>query len=589
MYIKLFIGFLVLLTTINYLALAEDIQVIASVDRKVVRVADVITFTIRILGSQSASVPDLPDIEGLQTKYVGPRTQISIINNKSSLSVSHVYRMVAVKTGTYTIPSLSIQHEGKTYRTRAINVQVTAGSAPQDKATTAEELKRYIRLVINTESKTAYVNESIPLKISLYIRRGVEVENIRYPTFPSVGFSVIPFEDAVRRRASVDGILYMVYDFPTIISPVNSGELTLGPAGIDCDLVVNSSQSRDPFFDSFFDRRARYSLTVKSEAYNITVKPLPEAGKPDSFNGAVGQFEFNLVAKPVSLKVGEPITLTMTVKGVGNIDTVKMPVMGDLTDFKVYDPQVNTQKSGNKGEKIFEQVLIPRTARVSEIPAVKFSYFDPSPGIYKTLIKGPIAIDVAPSEEDQPFEIIEFTQGKAVKREVLGKDIVYIKDKPGTISHREGYLYNNTGFILVQLIPLLGLGFALFYQKRRERFTSDKAYARQYHAPKKARKGLEQAQKFMELGKYQDFCSRIFRTMQEYLGDRFNLPFAGITIEIVDELRQQGISEDILDKLSFFFQSCDVMRFAQSDIDMEKAREMLNTAKEVIEYLESNK
>jgi hypothetical protein len=77
--------------------------------------------------------------------------------------------------------------------------------------------------------------------------------------------------------------------------------------------------------------------------------------------------------------------------------------------------------------------------------------------------------------------------------------------------------------------------------------------------------------------------------MQEYLGDRFDLPFAGITIEIVDNLRSRGITEDILEKLIAFFQACDRMRFAQSDMSENEMKSILDLATDSIELLEDAK
>jgi hypothetical protein len=394
---------------------------------------------------------------------------------------------------------------------------------------------------------------------------------------------------------TIGGVRFHVIDFLTTMYPITSGELALGPAELKCSLIVTrsrrGSRSRNPFFDdpfsdSFFNQRERRPLTIRSEPYTITVKPLPTAGRPESFTGAVGQYALDVVAKPISLKVGEPITLTMTVKGRGNLDMVKIPRITDLNQFKAYEPQISVKREGNAGEKTFEQVLIPKSASVKVVPEIQFSYFDPAVGQYRTQAKGPIPIQVAPSDEAEPLQILEIAEGRAVKREVLGRDIVYIKDEPGLIKRGDGNLYKNKGFLLLQLLPLVGFAGTLVYQRRRDRLATDKTYARQYHAPKKARKRLVQARKLIASGQPQEFCSTIFKTIQEYLGDRFDLPSAGITIEIVDSLRSQGIPEEILERLTTFFEGCDRMRFAQSDMSEQDMSEILDLATETIRLLE---
>ena len=572
------------------MASGQDISVTASVDRKAVRVTEVITLTIYIRGIQSAPAPELPQIEGFQASYVGPSTQISIVNNKSSVSVAHRYRLMAIKTGIFTIPSIAVVYQGKTYRTKPIKVQVLAGSGSKDsRKTSADELKKYIRLVIFAKRKTAYVNEGFPLKIMLYVKAGVDVRNIRYPTFPTAGFSVLPFEKAKQREATIDGLLYRVIEFPTTVYPVRSGNLVLGPAEVDCDVIIQSSRNLSPFFDSFFGNAARYSLTVKSDPLTVVVHPLPVRGRPAHFGGAVGQYRLDVSAKPTSLKVGEPITLTMTVSGKGNIDSVTIPRISDLTQFRAYDPQVNVQKSGNSGKKTFEQVLIPKSDKVKAIPKIQFSFFDPSIGEYRTVSKGPIPVDVKPASETQPVQMLDMGSGKTVNREVLGKDIVYIKDSMGSVSRGDSRLYRKPGFLLLQLVPLLGLAGALVYQKRKERFATDKAFARRYQAHRKAKKGLERAQQLMDSGDSEEFYSVIFKTVQEYLGDHFNLPVAGITVAVVEELESRGVSKEILAKLNDFFQAYDRARFARSQMSAKEMKEMLDLATESIEHLENSK
>lgn len=585
---------LALLLGLVCISLAEDISVSASVDRKSVAVGDAITLTIEVQGSQSVGAPALPDVDGFQSQYIGPSMQISIVNGQSSASVAHRYSLMAAKTGQFTIPPVIIEHEGKTYRTNPIEVQIASGSSVQRSGSiTPAGLKDYIYLTISTERKTAYLNEGIPLRLRLHVRSGLDVREIRYPTFPSAGFSVLPFDEPIQRLANIEGVRFRIIDFPTTVYPVTCGELSLGPAELNCSLIVTRSQSRlrarEPFFDDFFDRRERRPLNIKSDPYRITVKPLPTERQPRSFSGAVGQYALDVVAKPTSLKVGEPITLTVTIKGYGNIDAVKMPRIIGLDRFKVYEPQVDVKKAGSSGEKAFEQVLIPTSAEIKAIPQILLSYFDPEAGEYRTRVRGPIPIQVAPSEEAEPLQILEIAEGKAVKREVLGRDIVYIKDEMGSVKRGDGHLHKNKGFLLLQLLPLAGFAGILVYQRRRERFATDRTYARQYHAPKKAKKGLAQAQKLIASGQPKEFFSTVFRTMQEYLGDRFDLTSAGITIEIVDSLRSRGIPKEILDKLAAFFEACDRVRFAQSEMGEHEMSEILDMAAESIELLEETR
>ena len=563
-----------LLLMVVSVSLAEDVSISSSVDRSTVSVGDVIDYTIYVQSVQSTSVPKLPKLDGFQSQYVRSTTKRIAANGRSMIYVEHQYYLKATKVGRFTIPAMGIRYADKLHQTSPIHIQVKpkSGSAQSD-TMTAEDMKKYIRLSVITRKDTAYINEGIPLLIRLYVRSGIQVENLsRRPRFLSTGFSMIPFGNPVQRQTTINGILFTTVDFSTTVYPVKSGKLTLGPAELDCRVLARPSST------SY--RRRRYEITRKSEPLIITVKPLPTAGQPGNFSGVVGQFKLDVEAKPLELKAGEPITLTMTVRGDGNIDAAKIPEISDLTYFKVYNPQIDVKQKGNAGIKTFEQVLIPTSADAKVIPEIRFSYFDPEKEQYETETKGPIRIQVIPSDEEETLQALRTA-------EKLGRGIAYIKDEMGVTTNGDGRLYKNKGFLLLHLLPLAGFIGALTYQRRRERFATDRPYARQYHAPRKAKKGLAQAQELITSGQPQEFCSTIFKTMQEYLGDRFNLPSAGITIEIVNSMRGQGFTEEILENLTAFFHTCDRTRFTGSEVDKNEMTQILGLAKENIRLLET--
>lgn len=591
----LFIALLLLQGTTVF---ADSISVSASVDRKVVSVGDAIQLTVAIEGAHSVGAPDLPDIDGFQAQYVGPSTQVSIVNGQMSASVSHIYSLVALKVGKYTINPISVSYKGKTYQTKPITVEVVKGAAPQSRgqegAPQADELKDYIYLTLTAEKERVYLNEELPITIRLYSRR-LDVRDIEYPTFSSNSFSVRKFTKPVQTQEAVDGVLFDVIKFQTVVYPVSTGRLTLGPAQLKCSLVTkNRSRKRrslfdddffnDSIFDDFFGQYQKRPIELKSEPLEIIAEDFPLQGKPQDFSGAVGQFALQVEAKPTEVKVGEPITLTMKVTGAGNIETVSLPKLSGLDKFKTYEPQIKTDESG----KSFEQVLIPKDESIKAIPEVRFSFFDPEDEKYHTIKKGPIPILVQAMPAEEKLKIVDLPEvTKRVKPEKLGRDILYIKDSIGSVKKGNSYLYKNSVFLFAQIIPLLALFGALIYQKRKDKLANDIGYVRQKQAPRKAKKGLVLAEKFAQEGKSGEFCNVIFKTMQEYLGGKFALPSAGITSEIVNELRKRGIKEEALEKLQSFFESCDSVRFAPAEISQGEMQRLLALTEETMKLLDT--
>jgi hypothetical protein len=113
----------------------------------------------------------------------------------------------------------------------------------------------------------------------------------------------------------------------------------------------------------------------------------------------------NVSASKTEAKVNDGITLKAVISGTGNHRLARNPEFDIPTDFDVFDPQVtnniNQTAQGGRGTRIVETLIIPRHSGTFEIPAVAYSFFNPSTGRYQTLEGKPISIHVerSPGEE----------------------------------------------------------------------------------------------------------------------------------------------------------------------------------------------
>lgn len=99
---------------------------------------------------------------------------------------------------------------------------------------------------------------------------------------------------------------------------------------------------------------------------------------------------------------------------------------------------------------------------------------------------------------------------------------------------------------------------------------TDLGYARRLQAPRKAKKNLAMAQRLLKSKEANKFYDAVFKTMQEYLGDKFHLPTAGLTSDVVEELRRKEIDEELLKRIRQCFDDCDSARYAPSSITKEQ-------------------
>src|SRR5207237_8840377 len=101
-------------------------------------------------------------------------------------------------------------------------------------------------------------------------------------------------------------------------------------------------------------------------------------------------------AKPRTVQVGDPITVTTTISGRGNFDRVNAPVVEDEHGWHKYPPSSKFKQDdevGLSGTKTFEMVLSPNEKKQG-LPLLAFSYFDPVKEQYMTLHSEAIPINV---------------------------------------------------------------------------------------------------------------------------------------------------------------------------------------------------
>ncbi|MFQ5454627.1 MAG: BatD family protein [Nitrospirota bacterium] len=587
--------FIISLFLLLQVSFAQEIRFEAGVDRNTVSLGQSVQLSLTFHDTQDIPAPELNKIEGFKSRYVGPSSRMSIINGKVSSSISHIYSLLPIKTGRFQIGPISFSYKGNTYKSNSVVIEVVDSPSPQiphsqSSNQKAIDLKDRVFLVIKPEKKKAYINENIRLIIKLYIYN-VTIKDIEYPEFEHDGFSVGEFGKPKEYQEIVGGMPYNVLEFDTEIFGTRPGKFKLGPAKIKCNLIVKKGRRRSlpsifDDFDDFFGRYEAYPLDLTSSDIPITIKSLPTENRPEDFAGAVGRYDLHITASPKKIEAGDPVTLKITITGKGNLNTVSFPHIDIKDGFKTYKPQIKQ----NRNKKVFEQVIIPKKETIKEVPEVSFSFFDPEKERYYTLAKGPIPIVVTKPDREESVEIVEMPKGSVVpvKKEILGKDIVYIKTSIGRVKRRGDYLYKNSIFWFIQVIPLFAVVSLSLVQRKRRKIKSDVRYAKSLIAYKKAAKGIKKAGQLLYEENREEFYHLIFKIIQEYIGDKFHLVSQGITMGVIDETlrRSQDINEDILSRIKEIFTECDMARYAPSGFTKGKMEDTLKKLKEVIEYLE---
>ena len=577
-------------------AVAADVSVRATLDRAQLAVGDTADLSVVVEGAQDVPAPALGDLNGLTVRYVGPSSQLSIVNGRASSSITHHFSITATKAGTFTIGPIEVEHEGKRYSAGTVTVRAVPGQPGRAAAPGGEPGSDQLRLVLTSPRIRAYLHERVPVTLTLTVG-AVQVADVHYPTIPGDGFAIEPLRDPIQRREQTAQGMVQVVEFPTMLTPLRAGTLTIGPAALELSVPVR--RGRDPFLDRFLGGdpfAGRRPITLQSEALQLEVLPLPEAGKPADFTGAVGRFALHVDAAPRQLTAGDPVTVTTTIHGDGNLEGIQPPAIAESDALKVYPVQTGgdatrtpaPNAAAGRARVVFEQVVIPQHAGTVTLPLPRFSYFDPADGAYHTATAPPIVLTVSAST--QPAAQPPVGAPAAVKRaptEQLGRDIVFIKDSPGDLVPVGARRHRSALFWSVQVLPLAVWALFVVYDRRRRRLSADPRLARFSAAGRSARRAIADAEATLRAGDRPAFYDRLTSTMRDYLSAKLDLPPGAVTADsVAARVRARGVSAEVADGLRDLFATCEQARFApggNADGDM---RQMLERAESLVRALE---
>lgn len=474
---------------------ADEPQVEASLSSSEVQLGDGVNLEIKITGAGNVNPPDNISINGLTIGGLLQSTQnsISIINGNysSTKTTTFTFPITPRKPGTFIIPSLTVVADGKKLSTRPIKLIVTGNgapsggggtnTAPQSGTAGSDEEKpetdsRIAQAELILPKSAAYLGEAVPLEIRLYFDAQVQVQ-VQPGVAPQIeldGFTMQKLTKPQQKQVEKDGKTYNCLIYKTVITPAKTGKLQIGPLEMPYIAVVPVRRKtqrprlgnafdaifNDPFFNNMAETRR---LEARSEGVEIEIKPLPAAGRPGSFNGAVGVFSLDTHASPLKVNIGDPITVKSEISGHGNFDRVNAPVMSEESGWRSYSPTskfMPDDDAGISGIKVFEMAVIPQEKK-AELPPMEFSYFDPGRDKYVTLSSKPVAITVEGQNpqvvaQTTPAQQTSASPAPSPQSKQKTDDIFYISDA-ARWGESFAPVYARREFWLAQLIPALAL------------------------------------------------------------------------------------------------------------------------------------
>jgi len=392
---------------------ASPPDVTAQVDRARVPAGEELTLTIRARSRSADPVAvALPGLTGFT--IVGSREVTEVALEEVGGPVRTITRELRLKTqrpGTLVIGPVRVRQGARETATPPLTV--TVDSAATGLATAVSPIARRliaaapppahndrVALSLILPGDSVLVGQQLDVIAAAWFPRDLRTR-LTYPPILSLQTAegawsypgAVPTEIAASRQ--VRGGWMDLFVAHQALFPLAPGRIAIPPATVAYAVPVGFS---------VFKREERYSL--RSDTVPVTVLPLPTARRPADDQPVVAQgLALALALEPPNGRVGEPIAMTATVSGAGNVALWPEPVIRWPAGFRPYPGETAMRiapRDGRiAGSKTFHYLVMPDSAGSFLLPEVRYPYYDLTAGDYRWATIAPRALAVAPGIEPQ--------------------------------------------------------------------------------------------------------------------------------------------------------------------------------------------
>ncbi|QSA96760.1 BatD family protein [Methylococcus sp. EFPC2] len=349
-------------------ALAATVQV--TLDSRTVRLGE----SFNVVFGAEASPDGEPDFAPLKQDFdivsQSQSSQVSIVNGRFHRKTEWLLTLIARRAGSLTLPPVSFGRDASP----ATPILVEEGPDPSTKngAPSGD-------LIVEAEAepRSPYVQAQVVYTLRVFFRVDVAGADLSEPAPADTLIERLGKER--RYTAQRGGLDYTVVERKYALFPQKSGPLHIDPVRLEAR-VADGGRSR---FNSLFNRATRV-LRLNSNPLDLTVRAVPSAvaGKPWLPAESV-QLEETWSQDPGRLKVGEPVTRTLSLRAVGATVGVLPEIAAmpeTVADLRQYpdQPSLNEEKkdSGVVAAREEKVALIPGRAGRIVLPAIEIPWWN---------------------------------------------------------------------------------------------------------------------------------------------------------------------------------------------------------------------
>ena len=485
-----------------------------------------------------------PNFKGFRV-VGGPNQSVSNmwVNGKRTFSKSYSYFLSPLEKGLLTIGQATIEIDGQVFKTLPLKVNVSESvSISKDPDDPSYVVNENLHLVVEVSNTNPFLNEGISIIYKLYFSPQINVTNvgeIETPEFENFWSQNIKIPRLQIERGSYKGDSYNYVTWKkTVLYPQKTDKLEILPLSLDVSVDVPTNR-RDFFGNRIYNQ---VSKKVTAGKRIIQVKELP-VNAPESFNGAVGDFEIDLRTTKTDLNASESLQATVEISGKGNLKLFSPPSLQVPSSLEKYDPEYNekvsTNITGMKGSISNTYTLVPQFQGKYPINAVEFTFFNTRSKKYETLKSKETVINVL--EGPTSFESNKSsTDSSIISNNILPSinQFKFIKTNPELIKINSKPFIYSISFYLLLLLPIIIIIIIIVFFKSKKITSSEREEHNSRRANKLARKYLSEAKK--NLDKKDLFYVSLEKALHNFLKSK-------LSIETTDYSKQR-ISELLLEK-----------------------------------------
>ncbi|MEL0225264.1 MAG: BatD family protein [Flavobacteriaceae bacterium] len=507
-----------------------------------------------------------PSFEGF-TVVGGPNQSVSNswVNGVRSFSKSYTYFLTPTRKGKITIAQATIEIDGEVYKTTPVQVEVTQAvnnpNSPQARANAIVD--ENLHLVAEISKRDPYLNEAITVIYKLYFSSEISVSNVNeveMPKYSDFWSHLIPIPKLEIKQGQYKGRPYNYVTWrKTVLYPQKTGKLVIAPLTLNVSVDVPTNR-RDIFGNRVYQKTPKIITAGKR---TIEVRPLPQAGRPADFDGAVGDFDLNVKFNKTALKSSESFQATIKVSGRGNLKLFSLPKLSAPSSLEVYEPEhkekVKTNLLGMQGSIEDTYTIVPQYQGNYPIPSISFSYFDPVKELYVSLKSEEQLIDV--------FEVPTASSNNAgvsrpKKNTINAKPYFdFIKLETVLLPMDQESFYGSMVFWGLLFSPLLLFVLIVLLKRRAENHIVDPVSQKQRRAARLSKKYLSSAKK--ELGDKENFYNVLERALHNYLKAKLSIETAEFSKDSISELLQKkNIQPSTIADFISILEKCEAARYS---------------------------